>query len=78
MIYSSISYGNKGPLVVFEKDWSIELGYKKKIINGDVYRTYICPNIKAFVWELWQTLRYQPILVEDNALIYLVKVTRLA
>ena len=48
MIYGSISYGNKGPLVVFEKDWLIELGYKRKTINGDVYRIYICPNIKAF------------------------------
>ncbi|KAF2176141.1 hypothetical protein K469DRAFT_646195 [Zopfia rhizophila CBS 207.26] len=56
MIHGSISHGNKGPLVVFEKDWSTELGYKKKTINGDVYRTYICPNIKAFAWELWQTL----------------------
>lgn len=58
MIYGSISHGNKGPLVVFEKDWLIELGYKRKIINGDIYRTYICPNIKNFAWELWQTLQY--------------------
>ncbi|KAF2186436.1 hypothetical protein K469DRAFT_775012 [Zopfia rhizophila CBS 207.26] len=56
IIYSNISYGNRGPLVVFEKDWSTKLGYKKKTINRDVYRTYICPNIKAFAWELWQTL----------------------
>ena len=41
MIHGSISYGEKGPLVVFENDWSIELGYKKKTINGDVYRTYM-------------------------------------
>ena len=24
--------------------------------NGDVYWTHICPNIKAFAWELWQIL----------------------
>jgi len=48
MIDSSIFYGNKGSLFVFEKDWSIELGYKKKTINGNIYYTYICPNIKAF------------------------------
>ena len=76
MIHGSISHGNKGPLVVFEKDWSIELGYKKKTINADVYRTYICPNIKSFAWELWQTLKYQPILVEDNASIHSAKATR--
>jgi len=34
MIYGSISHGNKGPLVVFKKDWLIKLGYKKKTING--------------------------------------------
>ena len=78
MIYGSISHGNKGPLIVFEKDWSTELGYTKKTINSDVYCIYICPNIKAFAWELWQTLQYQPILVEDNASIYSAKVTRLA
>ena len=49
IIYSSISYRNKGALVVFKKDYLIKLGYKRKIINGDVYRIYICPNIKAFV-----------------------------
>jgi transposase len=27
MIHGSISHGNKGPLVVFEKDWAAELGY---------------------------------------------------
>ena len=78
MIHSSISYGNKGPLVVFEKDWLIELGYKKKIINGDVYCMYICLNIKAFALELWQTLRHQFIFVEDNASIYLIKAICLA
>ena len=56
IIYSSISHGNKGPLVVFEKDWLTKLGYTKKTINGAVYRIYICPNIKAFAWELWQIL----------------------
>ena len=77
MIYSSISYRNKRPLVIFKKDQSIKLRYKKKIINSDVYCTYICFNIKAFAQELWQTLRHQPILIEDNTLIHL-KVTHLA
>jgi len=48
IIYSSISYGNKGPLVIFKKDWLIKLGYKRKIINSDVYWIYIYPNIKKF------------------------------
>jgi hypothetical protein len=78
MIHGIISHRYKGPLVVFEKDWSIELGYTKKTINADVYRTYICPNIKAFAWDIWQTLQYQPVLVEDNASIYSAKATRQA
>lgn len=39
---------------------------------------HICPNIKKFAWELWETLRYQPILVEDNAPVHSAKATRLA
>ena len=56
IIYSSISYRNKGPLVIFKKDQLIKLRYKKKIINSNVYYMYICPNIKAFAQELQQTL----------------------
>ncbi|KAF2177825.1 hypothetical protein K469DRAFT_806410 [Zopfia rhizophila CBS 207.26] len=69
MIHGSISHGYKEPLV---------LGYKTKTINRDVYRTYICPKIKAFAWDIWQTLWYQPILVENNASIHAAKATRLA
>ena len=78
MIHSSIFHENKGPLVVFEKDWLIELGYKKRTINDNIYQTYICPNIKTFAWELWQTLQHQPILVEDNTPVHSAKTTRLA
>ena len=46
IIHGSISYGNKGPLVVFEKDWLIELGYKKTI-NGDVYLGWFWINLIA-------------------------------
>ena len=73
IIYSSISYRNKGPLVIFKKDQLIKLRYKKKTINGDVYCIYICPNIKAFAQELWQILQHQPILVEDNTSIHSAK-----
>jgi len=55
-----------------------ELKFVTNQTNYSTDRTYICPNIKAFAWELWQTLRYQPILVEDNALIHSAKATRLA
>lgn len=60
----------KGPLIVFEKDWS------KGRINAEVYCKHILPvftNIKR-MYE--QEIGYQAVLIEDGATLHTARFTR--